>query len=99
MARSLGVDEFEFDRLYVWRKYGRPSLREASNYDCVFLGGNRDRCMVYESRPAQCGSFPFWPEILKNRQSWDEYSQTCPGMNEGDLHNEEEIARLLSSVL
>ena len=40
----------------------RVTLREQKNLDCVFWkhGG----CSVYEDRPLQCRSFPFWPAHL-----------------------------------
>jgi Fe-S-cluster containining protein len=94
MSSALGVGEGEFERLYVWRKYGLRSLRERANYDCVFLDGGG--CVIYHARPAQCRRFPFWPEILKNKPSWDFYSRNCPGMDEGDLHDYEAIAGYLS---
>jgi hypothetical protein len=50
---------------------------------CPFLDGTR--CTVYEARPSQCGSFPFWPENLLSRASWDELSGFCPGVGRGDF--------------
>ena len=48
-----------------------------------FLEGAR--CTVYEARPSQCGTFPFWPENLKSRADWDELGTFCPGIGQGDL--------------
>ena len=50
---------------------------------CPFLDGAR--CTVYEARPRQCGSFPFWPENLKNREGWEELGTFCPGVGKGDF--------------
>ena len=50
---------------------------------CPFLDGAR--CTVYEARPRQCGTFPFWPENLKSREAWDELSTFCPGVGQGDF--------------
>ena len=50
---------------------------------CPFLEGAR--CTVYEARPRQCGSFPFWPENLKSREGWDELGTFCPGVGKGDF--------------
>jgi Fe-S-cluster containining protein len=97
MASSLNISEGEFKLLYTWRKYGCLSLREEPNYDCVFLLKNTSfpGCRVYSSRPAQCSSFPFWPEVLKNRGSWDEYAVSCPGMNNGAFHGCDEIFKIV----
>ena len=99
MASALGLSETEFDLLYTWRKYGVLSLREKPNYDCVFLemesGGSQ--CGIYAARPAQCSSFPFWPDVMKNRRSWDDFALSCPGMNNGTFHERDEISEILNS--
>jgi len=50
---------------------------------CPFLDGTR--CTVYRARPAQCSTFPFWPENLKSRAGWDELGTFCPGVGKGDF--------------
>lgn len=95
MASYLGLGDDEFEFIYVCRKYGRQSLREKPNYDCIFLDRDPDRCRIYEVRPSQCRTFPFWPDVLKSKLSWDRYSLTCPGMNTGEFHNYDEIAAYL----
>jgi Fe-S-cluster containining protein len=103
MAHALGVDISEFRALYIWTKYGEPSLRELPNYDCVFLErqqGGLCRCGIYNARPAQCRTFPFWGEVLGSRFAWNRFASSCPGMNKGVLHDGDEIAaRLLESPL
>jgi len=97
MSGSLGISEGEFLRLYSWKKYGGISLREKSNYDCVFLHMDNGKisCNIYSVRPAQCRTFPFWPDVLINKLSWDKYSKSCPGMNHGSFHNYEEISGIV----
>jgi Fe-S-cluster containining protein len=72
------------------------SLKEKSNYDCIFWKGG---CTVYDARPRQCGTFPFWPSILSSRGSWDGFAQSCPGIGKGELHNEEYISSCLNDRL
>jgi Fe-S-cluster containining protein len=59
------------------------SLLEKDNNDCVFWesGG----CSVYEARPLQCRTYPFWSSVIRNEQSWEEESRSCPGINKGPL--------------
>jgi Fe-S-cluster containining protein len=64
----------------------RLSLKEKANYDCIFW---EKGCSVYEARPLQCRTFPFWPSMLDSANSWD--VMTCPGMGKGTLHTLEEI--------
>jgi len=68
------------------------SLKEKSNKDCVFW----DRgCSVYEVRPMQCSAFPFWESILASSGSWEIAAASCPGMNNGELHTENEIEQYI----
>ena len=59
----------------------RLSLIEKTNYDCIFW--NNGGCEIYEARPLQCRSYPFWKPFLINKQSWDGEALSCPGMNNG----------------
>jgi len=91
MADALDIGVPLFRSLYVWRKYGVPSLRERANYDCVFLEREPCRCGIYGARPSQCRTFPFWREILRNERSWARFASKCPGMNQGSFHGRAEI--------
>ena len=46
----------------------------------------RRRCGVYEVRPLQCRTWPFWPENLWSRKTWDHAARRCHGMNAGNRH-------------
>jgi Fe-S-cluster containining protein len=96
MSGALGISVFTFRSLYVWRKYGETSLRERANYDCVFLERDPFKCGIYDARPLQCRTFPFWPEILKDRLLWEKYAVSCPGMNQGVFHDSTDIKSILS---
>jgi Fe-S-cluster containining protein len=66
----------------------RLSLREKADYDCVFW---KEGCTVYDARPLQCRSFPFWHSVLSSREAWGITGTTCPGINSGVMHSREEI--------
>lgn len=91
MAEHLGMSAEDFDREYVWRRYGPRSLREKGGYDCVMFDRDARRCTIYSVRPAQCRTFPFWPEVVESKQTWEEYSLSCPGMGKGELRDAAEI--------
>ena len=98
MARKKGVSEDVFYKRFARKIGNRWSLTEVEidgNYDCVFLdrSGKLPSCSLYEARPSQCRSWPFWPEILQSRESWAraKCSTPCPGMDEGELIPIEEI--------
>jgi Fe-S-cluster containining protein len=94
MSRLLGIADEKFRHDYAWKKYGVLSLRERGNYDCAFLriAGGEAKCDIYPARPRQCVSFPFWPEILENKDAWERYSGSCPGMNGGKFFSYDEIS-------
>ena len=67
----------------------RLSLNEQDNYDCVFWynGG----CQVYEHRPLQCRTYPFWPGTMASEEEWNSESAHCPGIGIGPRHSAEDI--------
>jgi len=67
----------------------RISLTEKKNYDCIFWEGTG--CSVYDARPFQCRSYPFWSTWMESRETWDSLEADCPGVNKGQLHSAEEI--------
>jgi len=95
LAARLGLDRASFCRTYtrtVWRG-GKQlvSLTEKRNRDCVFWAEGVG-CTVYELRPRQCRTWPFWRSNLDERVSWDEQARGCPGMNRGAQHDAGTIA-------
>ncbi|GHV84977.1 zinc/iron-chelating domain-containing protein [Spirochaetia bacterium] len=67
------------------------SLKEKSNFDCIFW---QDGCTVYQSRPLQCRTFPFWESVLCSPHIWEGLS--CPGTGHGQLHSREYIESCLA---
>jgi len=65
------------------------SLKEKENHDCIFLG--REGCVVYEVRPAQCRTYPFWESVLEDEQRWTEEGNACPGIGQGAIVPSETI--------
>tara|TARA_Y100000996_G_C22179800_1_gene502323 strand:- start:81 stop:548 length:468 start_codon:yes stop_codon:yes gene_type:complete len=61
--------------------------------NCIFL--KEKKCSVYESRPSQCRTWPFWNENM-NTKVWNkDISMNCPGIGKGKLLNKKEIEKLL----
>jgi Fe-S-cluster containining protein len=69
------------------------SLREKSDYDCVFWA--EAGCSVYEARPIQCRSFPFWESVVQNAEAWAATGAGCPGIGRGERRAAAEIAAAL----
>ena len=100
MAGELGITPQAFSEKYV-RQVGREqSLIEYPDGDCVMLDRVTRKCTVYQSRPIQCRTWPFWDSTVRKKKDWKETCEVCPGAGSGRLYTFEEIeaARLQKSV-
>jgi len=73
------------------------SLREKSSGDCVFYD-RQAGCTIYEVRPPQCRTWPFWESNVASPESWERTCAVCPGSGQGELIPEEEITRRLKVI-
>ena len=90
LADRMGLEPLAFRRRYtrvVHRKGQKHrSLVEQANHDCIFWRQGVG-CSVYEQRPLQCRTWPFWRSNLRSAEDWSEAAEECPGMNQGDRHD------------
>lgn len=100
LAKSKGVSEREFYKQYAQQDGDRWTLIENKTehgHDCVFLDRTtvpgKAVCGVYDARPAQCRTWPFWPENLRSPRTWQAVKRNtpCPGMDRGRLVPIEQI--------
>jgi len=92
LASEAGeLDISVFEEKYVRRIGIRKSLKEFPNGDCVFFDGELRTCKVYNARPRQCRTWPFWDSNLKTPEDWQRTCQVCPGSGRGRLHHLEAI--------
>ncbi len=81
IAEHLGLSIEEFSQRYLRRAKSRYSLNEYKveglGYACVFFDTQKRICSIYDVRPKQCRTFPFW-EQFKN--STEDLVQECPGV-------------------
>jgi Predicted Fe-S-cluster oxidoreductase len=61
------------------------SLAERPNYDCILWSPSG--CSVYEDRPVQCSTYPFWQPIINTPESWEDEASSCPGVGTGELRS------------
>ena len=91
MAVRVGLSTEEFEDHYTRKIGARCSLKEFSNGDCVFFDHDTRHCEVYDLRPRQCRTWPFWDSNLKSPEAWAETCEDCPGSGQGKLYQLDEI--------
>ena len=75
----MGQDIDRFVSLYLARMGSRFYLREVKiegSFHCLFFDEKERRCSIYDVRPVQCRTFPFWEYFRDNP---DEILKECPG--------------------
>ncbi|MBR2585053.1 MAG: YkgJ family cysteine cluster protein [Thermoguttaceae bacterium] len=94
IARAVHLDRYEFENRYVRLVDGRrKSLIELPNGDCVLFDPVKRQCRVYDARPIQCKTWPFWERNIDTPNSWRKTARFCRGCDhpEGRLYTAEEI--------
>jgi len=97
LAEHLEMDKSGFIKTYcrwVADTQGEEvlSLKEKYNFDCIFW---KSGCTVYQARPLQCRTFPFWESVVSSAGNWEMAASGCPGINSGELHTEKAIGEYL----
>ncbi len=94
ISTYLNLDSDLFLRLFTIEAEDELILRDGENEHCVFLEDGI--CMIYEVRPRQCRTYPFWPENMKTKAHWNLTRKMCPGIGQGRLFSKKEIAAILN---
>jgi len=90
IAAFRGETVERFSKQFVRRVGEHFSLVEKPGGDCIFWEKERG-CTVYPARPAQCQTWPFWPENIVTPESWAHVTEICPGSGQGRWFSLEEI--------
>lgn len=80
MANFLKIKHDEFEKNYLEKIGYKKSIKEKPYKDgfaCVFFDEKKLQCGIYDVRPMQCRTFPFW-DYFKTRIK--EVEMECPGI-------------------
>lgn len=76
---DISLDELRFS--FLEKRGYKYSIKEvklsSDNYACIFFNLEKKQCSIYEARPIQCRTFPFW-DYFKNHK--DEVIKECPAI-------------------
>lgn len=91
IAEELGMTVEAFEDAYTVLLGEHRSIRDAWNpeskgNDCLFLDwvDGKAQCSIYNVRPTQCRTWPFWPSNLESPRSWQRAGVKCAGMKSGN---------------
>jgi Fe-S-cluster containining protein len=83
IAAFRGETTEAFQRDHVRWVEGKLSLLEKPGGNCEMFdpaGG----CTIYDVRPAQCRTWPFWPVNVATASAWKDTGARCPGVGAGE---------------
>lgn len=78
---NLRLRDFRDEYGLKWDRYAQQWVIQATHGEGCPLLTTDLRCSVHPVKPIQCGTFPFWEELLDDKENWDEAKKYCPGMD------------------
>lgn len=64
------------------------ALQEDKQYRCILW---KDGCSMYDARPVQCSTYPWWDWLCGSKEMWQECGKTCPGIGSQKMWTKEQI--------
>lgn len=80
LAKGLNIERENFINNYLLKIGYRYSIKEIifnDGFRCIFFDIEERKCSVYDNRPTQCRTFPFWEHFKNNIR---EVEEECPGI-------------------
>ncbi len=93
-AIDLTINDFTAQYLYPFRD--SHSIKEDADGRCLFFD---DGCTIYDNRPLQCRTYPFWFSNLRSEERWQNVERQCPGTGIGPLYSKAEILDLIKESM
>lgn len=86
----MPVDGFTTRYLYPYKD--SYSIKEDDQGRCLFY---EEGCAIYNIRPMQCRTYPFWFSTLRSEERWRRVGRQCPGIGRGRLYTKSELLDML----
>ena len=97
MAAFFGMDTERFMEEHLRHHWGDVyEIDMPDDEACKFLTENG--CAIYEVRPLQCSTFPFWPDHLRSARAWDALRGLCPGIGRGRVWSWDEVEQVAEAI-
>ena len=83
LSNHLNISLDEVYSKFLEKRGYKYSLKETrlsqDNYACIFFDLDKKQCSIYDARPTQCRTFPFWDYFKDNKE---EVIKECPAIKE-----------------
>jgi Fe-S-cluster containining protein len=96
IADHLRLSQDAFRNRFLYPFKDSYSIREDRAGRCLFYDGG---CTIYDHRPHQCRTFPFWFGNLRSEKRWQTIAGQCPGIGRGRVYAREEILQIAVTTL
>ncbi len=84
LSKHFNLSENAFIKKYTRNcGFDLALLDNPGSDDCIFLK-DKKLCEVYDARPKQCRTFPWWPQNLRTPSDWEEVKKECEGIDHED---------------
>lgn len=93
-GRLLGVSALKFVQRFCSHTLGPDDdddgmtwvrLRNREDGSCILLDRDTNYCQIYEARPVQCRTYPFWPTLTRSTGQWNGECRRTDDDSESDL--------------
>jgi hypothetical protein len=93
IAAFLELSVGRFTRQYLYPFRDSHSIKEDEHGRCLFF---ENGCTIYDIRPLQCRTFPFWFSNMRSEARWRRVARQCPGIGRGRLFAKTEILDMIN---
>ncbi len=94
LARHLGLGKAAFKKRHTFIDEDGWRQLSMDGQACRFLDP-KGRCTVYQARPVQCRTFPFWRDLIGRNGFKAEAGRLCEGVGRGRVYPAAEAEALM----
>eukprot|EP00879_Flechtneria_rotunda_P005537 GHRR01005830.1.p1 GENE.GHRR01005830.1~~GHRR01005830.1.p1 ORF type:complete len:191 (+),score=58.41 GHRR01005830.1:570-1142(+) len=70
----------------AWQQQ-KAGMEQQQTQVCIFLNEETNGCGIYGARPTQCSTYPWWPELMPERNWKAEKVYMCEGLEHPDAES------------
>lgn len=94
-AQYLGISVSRFKSEFLKKQLDLWVIEVEEDLPCPFLA--HEGCIIHETKPSQCKTYPFWRENMESKNHWALATAFCPGIGKGLEVDKKEIEKCLKN--